>query len=403
VTIPGTPLTGARGKKSTAIHQFLPVCVLSCMQSGPTAGIILGTFRATGEDGSRQDMAVWKVFVIDAPDQETYSFESRELAAVGCQLKLGHCRRADEVLAQAWDADILFDRDLSLGRDVMEALQQCKMIVQYGVGVDHIDVAAATDCGIIVANAPSYCIEEVSDHALALVLACARGLGPMDRGIRASRWKEWGWVMPWPARRLCRCTLGVIGLGRIGRAMARKCLALGMQVIAYDPYVPSNVGREPNVNLVELLEVARQADFVTLHIPLVPETHHLIDEAFLRTMKPTAFLINTSRGAVVHETALCRALEEGWIAGAGLDVLEEEPPQSNHPLLRLENVVLTPHFAAASLESTWDRRREVVEAVTALRSGFWPATVVNPEVEPRVALCHGAEAYVAPGFELVES
>jgi D-3-phosphoglycerate dehydrogenase len=174
-------------------------------------------------------------------------------------------------------------------------------------------------------------------------------------------------------------------------------------VIAYDPYVPSNVGREPNVNLVELLEVARQADFVTLHIPLVPETHHLIDEAFLRTMKPTAFLINTSRGAVVHETALCRALEEGWIAGAGLDVLEEEPPQSNHPLLRLENVVLTPHFAAASLESTWDRRREVVEAVTALRSGFWPATVVNPEVEPRVALCHGAEAYVAPGFELVES
>jgi D-3-phosphoglycerate dehydrogenase len=345
---------------------------------------------------SSRKMARWQVFMTDSWDfMVPYDYEQLELSALACDLLIGGCRSGEEVIEFARGADILLNNNMPLERSVIEALPQCKMIVRYSVGVDTIDVDAATECGVIVANAPLYCVDEVSDHALALLLALARGIGPLDRGVRTSRWREWGPVISPPAHRLRTCVVGLIGLGHIGRAMAKKCRALGMRVLAFDPYVGEDVARRLDVQLVELGRVAREADFVSIHAPLLPGTRHLVGETLMRQMKATAFLINTSRGAIVDEMALCRALDEGWIAGAGLDVLTREPPDPANPLLQSDRVLLTPHFGSISPESTEDLRREVVEAVAALRSGSWPASVVNPQVKPRIVLHPSGESHGA--------
>ena len=245
------------------------------------------------------------------------------------------------------------------------------------LGVDNIAVDIATENGILVTNVPSYCQDEVTDHALAMIFAFARQLVTFDRGVRAGDWSLE--QLAHPIRRIRGATLGIVGLGRIGLLLAGKAHALGFEVIAHDlDATAAQDHRE--VELVSLEELARRADYVSLHVPLAEATQGLVDDSFLRAMKPSAFLINTARGGVVDQNALVGALRDGWIAGAALDVFTPERIPSDDPLLSFPNVIATPHVAYYSEESLIDLGRLAAENVATVLAGEKPAAVVNPEV-----------------------
>ena len=265
-----------------------------------------------------------------------------------------------------------------LGRRVVEALNRCRVIVRYGVGVNTIDLAAATEKGICVANVPDYCLDEVSDHALALLLNLARRITAADRLVKRG---EWDFKRAAPVRRLRGQTVGLVGFGNIPRILAAKLKPLGFRLIAHDPYVPRSAAEERGVTLVSLDRLCREADIVSVHAPLTAETRGMIGREQLRSMKPRAYLVNTSRGPVVDEGALLEALREGWIAGAALDVVEEEPIRPDHPLLSMEQVILTPHMAWYSEEAMEELRTKAAEAVReVLQHGRYPRYLVNREV-----------------------
>jgi len=283
----------------------------------------------------------------------------------------------DEVIANGVGADALVIQYARVGGRAMDALPGVRALVRYGVGYDTLDVEAATARGILVCNVPDYCMEEVSDHALALALAAWRRVAHYDRRVRSGTWSA---IEVRPVLRLRGRVMGVVGLGRIGGVLARKAAGVGMTVWAHDPYLrtwPAGVRR------VEMDELLAGSDIVSVHVPLSAATHHLIGEAQLRRMKPTAFLVNTARGGVVDSAALTRALTEGWIAGAGIDVLEQEPVPVGSPLLSLPNVTLTPHAAWYSENSNEDLKRKVAEAAVAALRAERPDSVVNPEVYER--------------------
>ncbi|MFS8514741.1 MAG: C-terminal binding protein, partial [Planifilum fulgidum] len=284
----------------------------------------------------------------------------------------------EEVIAACRDADAILNQYAPLGRRVVEALNRCRVIVRYGVGVNTIDLAAATEKGICVANVPDYCLDEVSDHALALLLNLARRITAADRLVKRG---EWDFKRAAPVRRLRGQTVGLVGFGNIPRVLAAKLKPLGFRLIAHDPYVPRSVAEERGVTLVSLDRLCREADIVSVHAPLTAETRGMIGREQLRSMKPRAYLINTSRGPVVDEGALLEALREGWIAGAALDVVEEEPIRPDHPLLSMEQVILTPHMAWYSEEAMEELRTKAAEAVReVLQHGRYPRYLVNREV-----------------------
>lgn len=256
-----------------------------------------------------------------------------------------------EVVAQCQEADILLLTALRMTREVMESLPRLKGMVRYGVGVDNIDVEAAQALGIEVANVRGYCTEEVADQALALLLACARNLIPHALSVRQGKWHL---RRQPPLHRLRGQILGIIGLGRIGRALAARAQSLGLRILAFDPYLTEEEMAQAGAHKVELRTLLAEADYVSIHCPLTDETRHLIGARELAQMKPTAYLINTARGGVVDQIALVEALREGRLAGAGLDVLEAEPPDPHDPLLQLENVILSPHMAWYSEEAAQD-------------------------------------------------
>jgi phosphoglycerate dehydrogenase-like enzyme len=251
------------------------------------------------------------------------------------------------------------------------------------VGVENVDLDEATRQGIVVCNAPDYCTEEVSDHAAALLLTGARRVVAMDRHVRAGGWLDFPQA---PAiRRIGSMTLGLVGLGRIGAATARKMSSFGMRIMAADPYLqPGRV--PPGVELVSLETLLGASDLVSIHVPLSRETRGLIGEAELRLMKSSAILVNTSRGAIIDEEALVRALRELRLAGAGLDVFVEEPLPRGSPLRDFDNVTLTPHYAAGSIEAREESARTVVATIAAIARGFWPPSPVNRQVRPRFPL-----------------
>lgn len=265
----------------------------------------------------------------------------------------------EEVIAAIREAEILYALPANpCPRRVIEAAPKLRMIATMGTGYDNIEVAAARERGIPVTYAPGILDETTADGAFALLLAAARRLPEAERGLRAGKWKGWA-PGQFLGQDVHHKTLGIVGMGRIGRQVARRAKGFAMNVIYTDVRRDGEAERDLGLGYVSMDELLRAADFVTLHVPLMPETRHLIDEAALRTMKRTAVLINTSRGPVVDEDALARALREGWIAGAGLDVHEQEP-KVNGKLLQLENVVLLPHIASASEET---RRRMALRAV----------------------------------------
>ncbi|NQT28364.1 MAG: C-terminal binding protein, partial [Candidatus Omnitrophica bacterium] len=255
----------------------------------------------------------------------------------------------------------------------IESLKRCKVIVRYGVGVDNIDIEAATEHKIIVANVPDFCIDEVSTHTLALILACARGIILLDSKIKE---KKWDFTLAKPLFRTQGKILGLFGLGNIARAVAKKASGFGFKIIAYDPYV-SKVN--DGIELVEFSKLLPDSDFVSIHVPLTDETRHSFGENELKAMKKTAYLINTARGPIVDEKDLYKALKNRWIAGAALDVMEKEPPDWENSLLKLDNLIITPHISFYSEESYVELKTKAAKAVLSVLKGELPPAFVNPQ------------------------
>ncbi|MDQ7842227.1 MAG: C-terminal binding protein [Armatimonadota bacterium] len=327
-------------------------------------------------------MGQWKVVVTDYVFP-SLDIEREVLGAIGAELVALQASREAELVPAVGDADGLLVCYAPVTRRVIEAARRCRVIARYGIGLDNVDLAAAAERGIVVTNVPDYCVDEVSDHALALLLACARRIVDLHDRVRSGRWDARDAV---PIHRLRGQVLGLVGLGKIPRALAAKAQALGLEVIAADPYVDAETMKRLGVRKVELAELLAESDFVSVHAPLLPETRGLIGEDALRRMKPTAYLINTARGPIVDEQALARALREGWIAGAALDVLATEPPGPDHPLRGLDRVVLTPHVAFYSEESLQELQRKAAEEVARVLTGQPPRYAVSrvqPTMETR--------------------
>jgi len=311
----------------------------------------------------------------------------RWLAERDVEFVLARCESAKETIVAGQDAEICLAFRRQMTRQVLMALPHLKLLMASGIGYDHIDVEAASDLGIIVTNTANYNVEDVAEHTLALILTCARKIQTLDRLCRQGE-SAHAAVRVLPIHRFGSQTVGIIGLGKIGGTLAGRLRALGFRILGYDPYAPDERFATLAVIRAGLIDLLAQADFVSLHPPATPETWHMIGEAQLRAMKPTAYLVNASRGPVVDGAALLRALREGWIAGAALDVVEGEPLGLDSPLLGLENVLLTGHSAGTSVEGIEDWQAEWRRILTDYLEGYWPINVVNPGVKPRAALSH---------------
>ena len=286
---------------------------------------------------------------------------------------------ADEFPAAARTADAIYPRQIAMTRAIIATLERCKLIACEGVGVDRIDVAAASDHGIPVTNVPHVFIEEVAEHAMALMLAGHRRVVEQDRMVRDGKWRE-GRPALLRIPRIMGQTLGFIGFGHIPRAVALRARAFGLTMLAFDPFIEELVMPPYGVIPSTLEEVLSQSDFISMHLPgSAAATHKLTDRHFA-LVKPTAVFINTGRGGTVDEPALIRALQEGRLAHAALDVLEVEPPGHNNPLLSMTNVTLSAHVASASARSDDTRRRHAARELALVAQGRWPTSCVNPTV-----------------------
>ena len=282
------------------------------------------------------------------------------------------------MVAAVADADAIYPVG-KLGARVIAAMQRCRVIALGSIGVDYVDMAAATAAGIPVTNVPDTFVEEVADHAMTLLLGGFRRLAEHDRMVREGRWRD-GRAHLYQFPRLWGQTLGFVGFGHVARAVALRARAFGVRMLAYDPYVEELAMLPLGVEPAGLHDLLAASDFVSMHAPGTPETGHMIGEAEFRRMKPTALFINTGRGATVDEPALVTALQQGWIAGAALDVLEVEPPRQDNPLLQMRNVTLTAHVASASARFDPARKRRVGQELALVLSGRWPMSCVNPSV-----------------------
>jgi D-3-phosphoglycerate dehydrogenase len=298
------------------------------------------------------------------------------LAAIGADLQLAPRATPDEILKIAAGADALLVTYAKITADMIGHMTRCRIISRFGIGVDNVDLAAATAKKIVVTKVPDYCIDEVSDHAMALLLAAARKITLSNAQVHAGRWEMPAVV---PIRRLRGSVLGLAGFGRIPQLVAPKAKAFGLTVIAHDPFVPSDVFAREGVERVEFAELLARSDYISIHTPLMPETRGLFGAEAFRQMKPTAYLINTARGPIVDEQALAEALDAKRLAGAALDVMPQEPPVGS-PLLGRDNVIITPHTSFYSEESLLELQRKAAEEVVAVLTGKPPKNPVNPEV-----------------------
>ena len=332
----------------------------------------------------------------DRYGNETRGLElEQELAAAVTDLDVTLLGRAstteDELIRVAQDADaMLVSTREAITRRVLENIPRVKVIARYGVGLDNVDLDAAADAGIVVTHYPGYCTSEVADHALAMILALNRRIVEQDRALREGAWVEHGpstrRILRGPIQPLREQTLGIVGFGRIGQAVAARAKPFNMTIVAADPYIDPEVMIAAGVEPVTLPELLRRADIVTLHSPLTPETRGLIDAAALALMKPTAVLVNTARGPIVDLPALAQAVTAGKIGGVALDVVDPEPLPADSPFYQMPNVILTPHSAYYSERSVDVVRREtLLEALQVLR-GKRPRTVANPAVLHKVTL-----------------
>src|SRR5919109_2972774 len=310
---------------------------------------------------------------------EGYKLEMEALAPIDAEIIEIPATPEDDFIRAARDADALIAKGVRISKHVIDSLERCKVIALGSVGADSVDVAAATARHIPITNVPDTFIEEVADHAMMLILATFRRLTTMDRLVREGRWRE-GRPLLYQFPRLMGQTLGFIAFGHVARAVAVRAKPFGVRLIAYDPFLEELTMSRYGVEPVSLPELLAQADIISMHAPSTPSAHHMLREEHFRAMKRTALFVNTGRGPTVDEPALIKALQEGWIAGAGLDVLEEEPVTPSNPLLKMDTVILTPHVASASARFDPVRLRRVGQEIALVLSGRWPMSCVNPAV-----------------------
>lgn len=317
-------------------------------------------------------MATYTVCVSDER-HASYEIERRMLASVGAELRLCRCETEDDLISQCAGADAVLLDLAPMTEKAVAGLKRCKVISRYGVGFENVDLDAATARGIQVTNVPDYCMEDVSDHALALMLSCLRHVPMRDRMVREGAWNLQG-----VSFRLKDKTLGVIGAGRIARALIRKVSGFGLrEILAYDPYVGAEELRELGVRKAELDEVLSLSDIVSLHLHVNEETRGMINAQTLGKMKPTAILVNVSRGPLVNDADLLDALERGTILSAGLDTHNHEPLGADSPFCRLPNVVLTDHTAYSTIEGVEELKTKAAQNVIDVLAGKAPRYPVN--------------------------
>ena len=297
------------------------------------------------------------------------------LASIGAELKMADAPTPDAIVRAAAPADALLVTYAKITADMIEQMPRCRIISRFGIGVDNVDLAAATGKGIVVTKVPDYCIDEVSDHTMALLLALVRKVPSSSARTHAGKWEMKAVV---PIHRLRGSVIGLVGFGRIPQLVAPKAQSFGMKVLAFDPFVPADVFAHAGVERVEFLELLRRSDYVSVHTPLVPETRGLFNKDTLAQMKPGAYLVNTARGPIVDEGALAEALDAGTVAGAALDVMTQEPPPPS-PLFGRDNVIITPHTSFYSEESLVELQTKAAQEVVAVLSGNAPRNPVNPE------------------------
>ena len=318
--------------------------------------------------------------VISDLDGTSYDLEMESLGPIDAEIVEIPADSEGEFIEAAKDADAIIARGRRITEAIVNELNNCKVISLGSVGADTVDVAAATAKGIPVTNVPDTFIEEVADHTMMMILSTFRRLRTMDQYVRDGRWSE-GRPLLSNFPRLYGQTLGFISFGHVARATALRAAPFGLRMIAFDPYIEELMITEYGVEPVSYLDdVLERSDIVTMHAPSTAEVHHMLREEHFRKMKPTALFINNGRGPTVDENALIKALQEGWIAAAGLDVLEQEPPDPDNPLLSMENVTLTPHVASASERMRPETRRRVGQEIALVLTGRWPRTCVNPSV-----------------------
>ena len=321
----------------------------------------------------------WKVLITD------YAWSSIEperqvLAEIGAELIVAETVNEEELLTLAPTVDSILTCWKPVRERVIAAANKCQVIARYGIGLDNIDVETATENGIIVTNVPAYCVDEVSDHAMALLLACARKVSRYNEAVKSGTWDQN--IGP----QMCRLRgkiLGVIGFGHIAKAIIPKAKAFGLDVTVYSPRTSPELIKRHDAEKVPFQDLLKTSDFITIHAPLTPETQHMFSYDEFRAMKTTAFLINTARGGIVDSDALSTALKKGEIAGVGLDVLETEPPEEDEGLLTLDNVVITPHAAFISEESILELEVTAATCVAQVLTGQLPESIVNSSVLKR--------------------
>ena len=319
----------------------------------------------------------WKVLITDHVWPSTDP-ERAVLEAGGASVIVAPSGEEATLMELARDADAIMTCFAQVTENVVRAAEQCVVIGRFGVGVDNIAVSAATELGIAVTYVPDYCVDEVSDHVIALLHAWNRKIALFDRSV-----KEHGWGSQPLTMRMMRLrgkTIGIVGFGRIGQAVAVKARAFGLNILAADPVVPSKTVEDLGGRLVDLPVLLAESDFVSLHTPLTDATRDLIGREELATMKPDAFLINAARGPLVDEVALYEALTGNVIAGAGLDVMVDNTPPHDHPLLSLDNIIITPHVAFFSQESTLELEQRAAAEVVSVMHGQMPDNLVNSAV-----------------------
>lgn len=313
--------------------------------------------------------------------------EVEEFAKIDAEIVEVADSNKSQVIEAVKDADIFLQGDVLIPRLIMESAPKCRAIMTSAVGFDRIDIDAATDNNILVVNNPSFewCVEEVSNHAILLILACAKKMKILDNLASHGHWSE-ARKMRVPMGSIYGQTLGIIGCGSIGRMVARKAKCFGLKVIGYDPYVENYLAKENGITLVNLGELLSESDYVSAHPDLNATSRHLMSEKEFRQMKTSAFFINTSRGQIVDEPAIIKALEQKWIAGAALDVFEKEPVDKDNPLLNMSNVIILPHTASYSDYAFSLAPQNIVKEAGRVLSGKWPNNVVNKSVKPKFTL-----------------
>lgn len=299
------------------------------------------------------------------------------LRSLDGEVLVAQAKTEDELISLVRDADAVLNTYAKITSRVVQEMKRCRIVARYGIGVDNVDIETCTSRGIIVTNVPDYCVDEVSDHALALLMCLARKVNRLDAAVKNG---VWTYVPFQPMFRLRGKVLGLVGFGKIARQLASKARALGLEIVAYDPYLPPERIAAENARPVDLGSLMETSDFISVHCPLTPETRGLIGEAFLKKMKPTACLINTARGGIVDERALFEILKAGKIAGAALDVVSEEGPSVSEKLKGLDTLIVTPHAAFYSEESVVELQVKAATQVVKVLTGQRPDYPINPVV-----------------------